>query len=145
MMVCDRTGTMLDLSPAAREVLGNVGVTLTPGGSELPTSLRQVLTSAPIGASVEWYPDDGHGHACLGLTSYDAGELGLLVVMRELTSVRRALAQRFYEQRMSALGTMAAGLAHDLRNALAGVVYETEVLSEQLSLGKFPPPAILRE
>lgn len=129
MMVCTGDGDIVELSRAGADVLANVGIDAAAG---LPRPLRKLLEAAPLGQSFEWYPMDKAITACLGLTCYDGGEAGRLVIMRELTSVRRALAQRLYEQRISAMGNLARGLAHDLRNALASVIINTEILGEHV-------------
>jgi signal transduction histidine kinase len=66
---------------------------------------------------------------------YSQDELGRLAVMAELAAVALANIRDFERQeeqhRLAALGEMAAGLAHEIRNPLAGVKGATQYLQDE--------------
>ena len=66
------------------------------------------------------------------LVAADAGVVGIVEVMNDLTSVRR-LEDAVRESRtLAALGEMAAGLAHEIRNPLGGIKGFVSLLSRDL-------------
>ena len=63
----------------------------------------------------------------------DTHLLGAVMVFRDLTEQRRLQKQIEIADRLASLGTMAAGVAHELNNPLTVVVGNGEVVSEALS------------
>ncbi len=74
----------------------------------------------------------------LGLTAttlpFPDGRSGYLVAFQDVTEVRRLERQSRLQQRLAAVGEMAAGIAHEIRNPLASMSGSIQVLREELSL-----------
>ncbi len=63
-----------------------------------------------------------------------AGEVrGAAIIFRDLTPFERMDEQERLHDRLAALGQMAAGLAHEIRNPLAGMEVVTELLKRRLT------------
>ena len=100
---------------ASRRPLAGVALTLTRrNGVALPVE----LSTAPLKGS-------------------DGKDLGVVGVFRDLTAVR-ALEQRLQRSdRLAALGTLAAGLAHEIKNPLTSVLTFSRHLSRRFDDGHF--------
>lgn len=127
LAVCDERGDVLGASPAARDVLRRVGIDLPVLPCPLPQTLWEAICSSPIGAAIDWAPERSDRR--LGCTSYLIGGGYVLLMMREVSRKRRALAEQLQQQRLASMGRIAATIAHDVRAALAPIVYNAEVLA----------------
>jgi two-component system sensor histidine kinase PilS (NtrC family) len=68
------------------------------------------------------------GYARFPLVSPDRREIGSAVIFQDLTALRAMELQVQRSQRLADLGSVAAGLAHELRNPLASMVGSIELL-----------------
>ena len=74
----------------------------------------------------------------LGLTvstlTFPDGRAGFLFTFQDVTDVRRLERDARLQQRLAAVGEMAAGIAHEIRNPLASMSGSIQVLRGELSL-----------
>jgi two-component system sensor histidine kinase PilS (NtrC family) len=74
----------------------------------------------------------------LGLTisplTFPDGRAGFLLTFQDVTDVRRLERNARLQQRLAAVGEMAAGIAHEIRNPLASMSGSIQVLRQELSL-----------
>ena len=70
------------------------------------------------------------GIACSTLRSADGDTIGLVAIFQDLTERRRVEEQLRRADRLSALGHLAANIAHEVRNPLAAISGSVEVLRE---------------
>ncbi|ATB33612.1 two-component system sensor histidine kinase NtrB [Melittangium boletus] len=70
------------------------------------------------------------------------GQPALVSVIRELTERKRLETQLRLADRMASMGTLAAGVAHEINNPLAYISSNLTFLSEQLSRAALPPEAL---
>jgi two-component system sensor histidine kinase PilS (NtrC family) len=74
----------------------------------------------------------------LGLTistlQFPEGTPGFLAVFQDITELKRLEREARLQQRLSAVGDMAAGLAHEIRNPLASMAGSIELLRDELPL-----------
>jgi two-component system sensor histidine kinase PilS (NtrC family) len=74
----------------------------------------------------------------LGLTisalTFPDGRAGFLFTFQDVTDVRRLERDARLQQRLAAVGEMAAGIAHEIRNPLASMSGSMQVLRQELSL-----------
>jgi two-component system sensor histidine kinase PilS (NtrC family) len=74
----------------------------------------------------------------IGLTattlSFHDGGRGYLLTFQDVTNVRRLERQARMQQRLAAVGEMAAGIAHEIRNPLASMSGSIQVLRQDLAL-----------
>jgi two-component system sensor histidine kinase PilS (NtrC family) len=76
----------------------------------------------------------------LGLTAspltFPDGRVGFLFTFQDVTDVRRLERNARLQQRLAAVGEMAAGIAHEIRNPLASMSGSIQVLRQELSLSE---------
>jgi two-component system sensor histidine kinase PilS (NtrC family) len=74
----------------------------------------------------------------VGLTAtallFPEGAVGYLVTFQDITELRRLERESRLQQRLAAVGEMAAGMAHEIRNPLAAMAGSLEVLRQELPL-----------
>jgi two-component system sensor histidine kinase PilS (NtrC family) len=74
----------------------------------------------------------------LGLTvsplTFADGQVGFLFTFQDVTDVRRLERNARLQQRLAAVGEMAAGIAHEIRNPLASMSGSIQVLRHELTL-----------
>jgi signal transduction histidine kinase len=128
IVVCDDDGELLGGTPAALRILQRRGVPAVSTGGTLPTELWDELRGTLPGEAIEWHVQ---GHDDLGCTRYNAGRSRYVVLMKELSARDQGLAARLHRQRLEATGRLVASIAHDLRTALATMLFDSDALSTQ--------------
>jgi len=81
---------------------------------------------------------DGN-HIILGvssslLRSHTGSVIGVLVIVRDLTELKKTEELIRRMDRLSSLGQLSAGIAHEIRNPLASINFNVQMLSKKLSL-----------
>jgi two-component system sensor histidine kinase PilS (NtrC family) len=64
------------------------------------------------------------------------GKLGFLFTFQDITEMKRLERDARLKQRLAAVGEMAAGIAHEIRNPLASMAGSLQVLREELALNE---------
>jgi two-component system sensor histidine kinase PilS (NtrC family) len=62
------------------------------------------------------------------------GETGFLLTFRDVTEARRQDREARIQQRLAAVGEMAAGIAHEIRNPLASMAGSIQILRQEVTL-----------
>lgn len=128
MAACSSAGEVLGLTPPARAILEGIGISTQNLPFALPQKLWADLAVAPEGEAIEWQPEGTPGGASLGCTRYGFGAERFIVLMREVSAKRRELSRRLHRQRLESTGRLAASIAHDVRTALASILYNADFL-----------------
>jgi two-component system sensor histidine kinase PilS (NtrC family) len=107
---------------------------------QLPDSARSTLRALEQTRSVRFdfeYRTD-RGTIEVGLTGttllFPEGRRGLLLTFQDVTEVKRLERSVRLRQRLAAVGEMAAGIAHEIRNPLASMSGSIQVLRQELNL-----------
>ena len=69
---------------------------------------------------------------CYPLTLPSGEDIGAILTMKDITYIRELEAAVRQADRLSTLGTMAAGLAHEVKNPLGGIKGATQLLEREL-------------
>ena len=149
LVVVDRQLRVTFLNPAAEELLGISGA--TADGKPLASLLGD---SSPLIPLVARAFETGRAHAeheasvlnsrgkvsvsaVASLLADHSGETrGGVLLLRDLTRIRELEDQVRRAERLTAIGTLVAGIAHEIRNPLMGVRGATQLLQGESS---FPP------
>jgi two-component system, NtrC family, C4-dicarboxylate transport sensor histidine kinase DctB len=129
MAACTVGGNVVGLSPQARTVLEGVGIDASALPFALPNSLWTELSNVAEGEAIEWRSARKESEASLGCTRYGFGVAHCIVLMREVSAKRRELSRRLHQQRLESTGRLVASIAHDVRTALASILYNADFLS----------------
>jgi PAS domain S-box-containing protein len=105
--------------------------------------LLQILNDAyqmknlPTRAELELNTKEGNGRTVgytISFIKQDDGSVeGISVFLKDLTLVEQMNEQEKLKDRLAALGQMAAGLAHEIRNPLAAIELTTSLIKRRLS------------
>jgi two-component system sensor histidine kinase PilS (NtrC family) len=81
---------------------------------------------------------DGRGDLEIGLTATHletpGGRAGFLFTFQDVTSIKKLERDHAIQQRLAAVGEMAAGIAHEIRNPLASMSGSIQILRQELPL-----------
>jgi nitrogen-specific signal transduction histidine kinase len=143
----DAAGSLVMINAAARRTLGGscatapLGIPCEQALADFPTlarRLRDALAGRPALSRAELCAEraDGErrviGFSMTALPDGAGAIRGAAVVFRDLAPIERSGERERLQQRLAALGEMAAGLAHELRNPLAGMEVLAGLLQRRL-------------
>ena len=148
LLAVDAEGRVAFVSPEAARVL-ELGEPARAHGRPLDevlaphAALRAVLAEGlrgrelPSRAELELTLPDGNGTRPIGFTLVAVRDgagapRGAALLFRDLTPFEREDEQERLRDRLAALGQMAAGLAHEIRNPLASIQLLVELLKREL-------------
>jgi two-component system sensor histidine kinase AtoS len=136
LVTLDLDGRVVTVNPAAESLMGCPAATLTGRPTteafhhlpELRDLLLETLrTRVGVGpVSIGVGPGDGQSVpvelTTAPLRGAEGQALGVVAVLRDLTPVRQLEEQLRRSDRLAALGTLAAGLAHEIKNPLTSIM-----------------------
>jgi two-component system, NtrC family, sensor histidine kinase PilS len=110
---------------------------------QLPVSVMQSIQSElrVKGArrhEFRYRTSDGRGEREIGLTATyletPGGRAGLIFTFKDVTAIKQLERDAAIQQRLAAVGEMAAGIAHEIRNPLASMSGSIQILRQELPL-----------
>ena len=145
LMTTDADGRILTFNRAASLILGISSAHALRHDVlevlQLPADTRARLggISETRSLKIDTQHRTGDGRTIeLGLTisalTFPDGRSGFLFTFQDVTDVRRLERDARLQQRLAAVGEMAAGIAHEIRNPLASMSGSMQVLRQELSL-----------
>lgn len=129
--LCSATGMLQAATGTARSLLRRVShIEQLP--ALVPHELWSLLERSAPGVAVEWRSPIAP-HDVLGCTRYLATPGAYVLLMRELSAKRLALAELLHRQRTDMTGHLVASIARDIRSSVASMVYSAEFLNVGLT------------
>jgi PAS domain S-box-containing protein len=161
VITCDSQGIITTFNLAAERILGRAAGDVVGNpcdqvfGETSPIAAmvgRSVAERVPISRQ-QWNFLRGADRRCVGLSSAllrDQADrvIGVTVVFTDLTEIQRLEEQVESERRLSVLGEMSAGIAHEFRNYMGTILGWVKLLAKRLPEGDSGGPmveAIIRE
>jgi PAS domain S-box-containing protein len=135
----DEEGQITFVNPAAESLLG------LPAGRLLRRPVDEVLvaqggesllSAAPAGHAGEVdlvLPDGRLATVEVRLSRQDDAQGGVVAILTDRTDLKRAEAQARRKERLASLGELSAGVAHEIRNPLAGIGASAQLLRQRLA------------
>jgi two-component system sensor histidine kinase PilS (NtrC family) len=145
LLTTDAAGRVLTFNRAASGITG-IAIADAAGKDvadllQLRSQDRARLLAIEAGASVRldtYYVTPDQRTIDIGLTAsrlaLPNGGSGLLATFQDVTNLRRLERNARLQQRLAAVGEMAAGIAHEIRNPLAAMAGSIQVLRQELPL-----------
>jgi two-component system sensor histidine kinase PilS (NtrC family) len=154
IMTLDLFGRIVSFNPTAQKILGLAAEEIQgKGWRDTPfqqIKRLEVFFSSPtpsfegLSQELEVRRHDGHsvliGINLTPLKASDGELLGLVGIFQDLTERRQIEARLRQADRLAAVGQLAAGLAHEVRNPLAAISGSIQLMKEAGSAG---PPQLL--
>jgi PAS domain S-box-containing protein len=147
----DLSGRVVTLNAAAEsltgcrlaDVRGRTCDEVFPHLPELGRQIARALASGAVGAAVSATVSRSDAHpvqlemTTAPLRGAEGKDLGVLALLRDLTAVRELEEQLRRSDRLAALGTLAAGLAHEIKNPLTSLLTFSRHLSRRFGDERF--------
>jgi two-component system sensor histidine kinase PilS (NtrC family) len=145
LVTTDAEGRVLTFNRAAATITGiPAGEAINQNVSEvlqLPPTVRAQLTTLAHTRSLRVDLESRNGHGRLidigmmaTMIGFPDGRNGYLFTFQDVTELRRLERNARLQQRLAAVGEMAAGIAHEIRNPLASMSGSIQVLRQELPL-----------
>lgn len=137
LLIINHQGVVLQMNPGAERIFGEQSLNGKTLEQLLPELNIRVHESDQAVRTEVKYQRDGEnflfGLQVLPQHSETLGEKTYLVVLEDLTQIRKLEFAVRQSEKMAAIGSLAAGIAHEIRNPLAGISGSIELLSQQFS------------
>ncbi len=105
---------------------------------ELLSASNGDLEVVPSRAEIRYRGADGRADLEIGLAAMHletpGGRVGLLVTFQDVTNIKKLRRDAAIQSRLAAVGEMAAGIAHEIRNPLASMSGSIQILRQELPL-----------
>jgi two-component system sensor histidine kinase PilS (NtrC family) len=109
---------------------------------QLPPSLVETLDQMDLTGTrrteLRYRTADSRGEIDLGISATHlrtpGGRAGRLFTFQDVTAIKRLEHEARLQQRLAAVGEMAAGIAHEIRNPLASMAGSIQILRQELPL-----------
>src|SRR5262249_53530607 len=107
-----------------------------------PETVATIAADLRVGGArrhdLRYRAPDSRGELDIGLTATSLetprGGLGLLFTFQDVTKIKKLERDAAIRQRLAAVGEMAAGIAHEIRNPLASMSGSIQILRQELPL-----------
>ena len=120
-----------------RSVIGRSITEILPLPADFTAGLeREGVGMRPRRVDLRYRTPDGRGDIELGLgaSPIDAPGAGFLFTFQDVTDIKKLERDGRMRQRLAAVGEMAAGIAHEIRNPLASMSGSIQILRQELPL-----------
>ena len=146
VITMDRRGTVNVINPEARRLL-QVDEASAPSEVDLPPELTELVQTMrcserdPVGEEIVLRPnarDQTHLRAyCLPFTGEEGERLGTVLVLNDHTTLERLQRQVRQADRLASIGTLASGMAHEIKNPLTALKTFTQLLPKRYDDAEF--------
>ena len=146
VITMDRGGMVNVINPEARRLL-QVDEQSAPSEVDLPPELAELVQTMmsneqdPVGEEIVLRPnarDQAHLRAyCLPFTGEQGERLGTVLVLNDHTTLERLQRQVRQADRLASIGTLASGMAHEIKNPLTALKTFTQLLPKRYDDAEF--------
>lgn len=145
VVAVDAGGILTTINQEAREILGDIGLgrpmnTLEPKVAELLRRTLDERRGISDAEAVVTGPDGEGIPVAMSSSYFDTPEhetLGAMVLIYDMTQIKRLESNVQRADRLTSIGTMAAGMAHEIKNPLQSIKTFTQLLPYRFEDGDF--------
>lgn len=150
LLSVDTNGNIAAINPAACKLLGipqntRKGVSILSaleGIPEILSYVRDVVCDGGFGGPQELHTRSGEGERVILASSSDltdaaGNRLEVIINLHDITELKRLEAKMRQSERLAALGTLAAGMAHEIRNPLSAIKTFVQLLPRKSAQSDF--------
>jgi two-component system sensor histidine kinase PilS (NtrC family) len=147
LVTTDPSQRVLTFNHAAEAITGLIAAAVVGRAVvdvlQLPPHVAEALEGDLAGPAarrldLRYQTADGRGEIDLGMSATHletpGGRAGFLITFQDVTSVKKLERDARLRQRLAAVGEMAAGIAHEIRNPLASMSGSIQILRQELPL-----------
>lgn len=149
VIVVGRDGIITLCNPAAEEIGGfsrrhALGATFQKLFSQEPTLVEMVAKTTRTGITISDHENvvvrstgkvTPVAATCYPLMRANGENIGAILTLKDITYIRELEAAVRQADRLSTMGTLAAGLAHEVKNPLGGIKGAAQLLERELAEG----------
>lgn len=142
VVAVDEDGRITYVNPAAETLLGLPAGELLHRPADLiltlrgGTSLMSGLPPGDVAGDVDLVLPDGRAVTVeVRVSRRDDAQGGVVAILTDRTDLKRAELEARRKERLASLGELSAGVAHEIRNPLAGIGASAQLLRERLGTG----------
>ncbi|MFT5586825.1 MAG: signal transduction histidine kinase/DNA-binding response OmpR family regulator [Cognaticolwellia sp.] len=130
-------GVVVSANLPARELLGN-NLIGRPATLLVSTDSRQALANdllSPTGIPMEYALMGAQPPRWISLSASPMGDRRVVLTVRDVTAARKQRLVQAHQERLASIGTLAAGVAHEINNPLCFLLLSLETLRDGLETG----------
>ncbi|HYV50705.1 MAG TPA: ATP-binding protein [Dongiaceae bacterium] len=139
VVAVDASGRIVYVNPAAESLLGASPATLLSRPAAQVLVMRGGESLLPSSASLDamgevdlLLPDGRTVTVDVRVSRREDAQGGLVAILTDRTELKRAEVSARRKERLASLGELSAGVAHEIRNPLAGIGASAQLLGERL-------------
>ena len=123
----------------AKQAMGRAAADVLQLPAHVRTQLAALVHTSSLRADIEYRSGTGRlidVGLMVRMMAFPEGGTGYLYTFQDVTEIKRLERDARLQQRLAAVGEMAAGIAHEIRNPLASMSGSIQVLRQDLSLSE---------
>ena len=139
VVAVDASGRIAYVNPAAESLLGGSAATLLSRPAAQVLVMRGGESLLPTSSSLDamgevdlLLPDGRIVTVDVRVSRREDAQGGLVAILTDRTEIKRAEVSARRKERLASLGALSAGVAHEIRNPLAGIGASAQLLGERL-------------
>lgn len=137
-MTIDSQGVILQANEQAQKIFESNGIIVNKNIQSLIPPFKDFLKRLTGGSTTEIHTHDDRilRLSFSPLTDDQGSRLGSILLVDDITNVKKLETRVVQSEKLAAVGQLAAGIAHEIRNPLAGISGSVQLLQSEASMNQ---------